>query len=270
MSIVKKLFTKEDAHYFHMHKTLGMFCLCNFVYRLFNFALKSDHTLGFKIGAPSYVFNICMHAFLHVSSFQFILSPRRNAVYNIIWPEMRWHSLLFAYRSLLIMMLFNIQRYFIFGISRFVVVIGTMILADVVTHLLPPSNNTTTMRGNPYPTDTDKRIIYAINLFYSVGQVFATLHMLFAPSPDYIFLTLIPIQTAPFGMTLQRKGLISQFGWHVFYIGAILSNYLYSIVNIYDPELMWMYMLLFCILRFRFRCNKYILWTIVFTIHQLL
>jgi hypothetical protein len=141
---------------------------------------------------------------------------------------------------------------------------ATMVSADYVTYVLPPSNNTTTMRGNPYPRDTGEYIVKYLNLFYSVSQVFATLHMLFAPNVDYIYLTLIPIQTAPFGMTLQRKGIISQYGWHVFYVFAILTNYLYSAVNIYNPELMWSYMIVFSVLRFKFKMNKYMLWTLVY------
>lgn len=270
MSILKKLFTKEDAHYGHLHKTFGSLCLINFIYRFYNFVSRPDHTLAFSLNSNIFLYTIFVHAFLHVTSFQFILSPRRNAVYNIIWPEMRWHSLIFAYRSIIGMALFYIKRYYIFNISRFILVILTMVFADITTKLLPPSNNTTTMRGNPYPKDTHPLIIKYINLFYSISQVFATLHILFAPNPDYIYLTLIPIQTAPFGMTLQRKGIISQYGWHLFYILAILSNYVYSAVNIYEPKTMWLYMIFFSILRFKFRINKYILWTFIFCTHTML
>lgn len=266
MSIFKKLFTSEDANYGHMHKTFGTLCLVNFIHRLYNFISLPDHSLGFNINSYTFLYTICVHTLLHITSFQFILSPRRNAVYNIIWPEMRWHSLIFAYRSIIAMGLFYMKKYYIFGLSRFALVIFTMIMADVTTKLLPPSNNTTTMRGNPYPKDTHQSIIKNINLFYSISQVFATLHILFAPSPDYIFLTLIPIQTAPFGMTLQRKGIISQYGWHVFYILAILSNYIYATVNIYKATTMWFYMILFSVLRFKYKHNKYVLWSLIYTI----
>jgi hypothetical protein len=261
----KKLFTKEDSHYFHLHKILGSSCLINFSYRLFWFLSSPENNLGFIIGSNIYLCTLLVHALLHVSSFQFILSSRRNAVYNIIWPEMRWHSLLFAYRSLLIMLLFafNLDIY-VANFARYLLVIATMVSADYVTYVLPASNDTTTMRGNPYPKDTSEYIIKYLNYFYSISQVFATLHMLFAPNVDYIYLTLIPIQTAPFGMTLQRKGIISQFGWHVFYIFAILTNYVYSAVNIYKPELMWGCMMAFSVLRFKFKMNKYILWTLVY------
>lgn len=272
MLYFKKLVTKEDSHYFHMHKILGSACMVNFLYRIYLFASSIEHDLGFNIGSNVYLYTMFVHTLLHVSSFQFILSPRRNPVYNIIWPEMRWHSLLFAYRSLIIMFLFMFQYHLyteLFSVARFITVMLTMYAADYVTSVLPPSNNTTTMRGNPYPKDTAEYIIKYLNLFYSISQVFATLHMLFAPSADYIYLTLIPIQTAPFGMTLQRKGIISQFGWHLFYTVAILSNYLYSAVHIYKPELMWMYMIIFSILRFRYKMNKYFLWSLIYLIHSI-
>lgn len=262
--MLKKLFTREDAHYHHMHKILGFSVLCNFFYRLCN---MNTHTLGFNVDDDYYIWTIVLHAILHVSSFQFVISPKRNATYNIIWPEMRWHSLIFAYRSLFIMLMFRFMDAAndMFVFYRFGIVILTMLAADTVTYLIPPSNNTTTMRGNPFPQGTGSIIINSINLFYSISQIFATLHILFAPTPFYVFLTLIPIQTAPFGMTLQRKGFISQYGWHVSYTAAILTNYIYSAIYIYEPLLMWRYMIFFAICRFKLKINKYILWSVIAT-----
>lgn len=268
MQLIRKLFTHEDRKFYHMHKVVGSICLLNFIKHLSSALVYGSCFFNYSY-SYSYLLLLFIHASLHVTSFEFILSNRRNLSYNIIWPEMRWHSLLFAYRSLLIMLLFRYENEIrvVFGLSRYLVVIGTMVSADAVSYALPQKKDEKelkTMRDNPYPKGTSEYVIKAINLFYSISQVFATLHMLFAPTPDYIYLTLIPIQTAPFGMTLQRKGIITQFGWHAFYIFAILTNYIYSAINIYEPVMSWTFMIFFAVCRFKLNMNKYVLWTIIF------
>jgi len=264
MRLIKKLFTHEDGKYYHSHKILGSFVLLNFIYRLYKMCIN-DHTLGFDMNNTSYLCVIILHGLLHVSSFEFILPRKRNLVYNIIWPEMRLHSAIFAYRSLLLMLLFYYEKYFIFGYMRYLLVVCTMALADVVTFVyIDDSNGSTTMRGNAYPMDTPKLLIKSLNYFYSISQVFATLHILFSPSADYAFLVLLPIQLAPFAMTLERKGYINQYMWHVIYILAILPNYIYSGINLYQPDLMWSYMIFFSVLRFKYKVDKYILWSIIY------
>lgn len=268
MILIKKLFTHEDGKFFHSHKILGLLSLLNFTSYFVNF----QHL---NVQSNYYIYLLFVHTLLHMSSFEFILSNRRNTKYNIIWPEMRWHSMIFAYRSLIIMALFRYKNYIntIFALMRFIVVILTMLSADIVTHLLPQNKNgteLTTMRGNPYPDNTSQIIIKSLNLFYSISQVFATLHMLFSPTPDYVFLTLFPIQTAPFFMTLQRKGFITQFTWHALYTFAILTNYIYSAIYIYEPIMSWVFMFYFVCYRFHFKINKYYLWTSIFISYYLL
>jgi len=34
---------------------------------------------------------------VYVTSFQFHVPDRRNLKYNVIWAEMRWYTLIFAY-----------------------------------------------------------------------------------------------------------------------------------------------------------------------------
>ena len=257
-----RLVTHEDSKYFHLHKMFGIAVLGHFFYRLYHWGFVDD-TLGFDSSIDTLKW-IAVHAMLHVSSFQFVLSNRRNKVYNIIWPEMRLHSMLFAYRSLAVMTAhWCFQNDYLtnesFNYTRWAIVLVTMALADSVTYVFK-NDGSTTMRGNPYPSATPAWFIKAHNLFYSVSQVYATLNMLFSNN-DLVFLSLIAIQTAPFGMTLQKKGIISQAGWHVSYTAALLINYYYAFTHD-DSTIPGMKLLAFAfsVYRFYFNMNKYALW----------
>jgi hypothetical protein len=216
---------------------------------------------------------LSVHFLLHITSFIFNISNKRNLTYNIIWPEMKWHSLLFAYRSLITMtFIWFQQNQFIdkntLFISRIAVVYLTMASADYVSWIFKDDKKLTTMRDNPYPKNTPKMLIKYINLFYSISQVYATLNILFLDF-DTIFLTLIPIQTAPFTMTLQKKGIINQFMWHFLYIAALGSNFLYAFKSRDIFSGRSKYALIFSICRFKFNLNKYFLWTIILIINLL-
>lgn len=256
---LKRLVTHEDARFFHLHKVLGFATLFHFAHRLS--VWKSTGNLGFD-GSYTTLALIAMHALLHVSSFEFIISNRRNKVYNIIWPEMRWHSLIFAYRSLAVMALVWAFKAGLVGswimFARAPLVILTMVAADYVTRIYQVQD--TTMRGNPYPTYIPPWYVKIHNYFYSVSQVFATLNMLFRGS-DLAFLSLIPIQTAPFCMTLQKKGIITQGAWHYYYTVALLINFYYAVVHdIEHAPQMKVLALAFAVGRFGFGMNKYLLW----------
>lgn len=266
----RKLSTHEDGSYFHMHKTFGILALCSFGYRAMKFIHTGD--MGFD-SSWSTLGWIAAHAGLHLSSFEFILPSRRNKVYNVIWPEFRWHSMIFSYRSLLI----NTAIWLSCNghitpeltlILRPAIVMLTLYTADIVTDFFKKNDlvdkDDSTMRGNPYPHYVPQWYIKYHNLFYSIAQVMATMNILFR-SFESIYLLLIAIQTAPFCMTLVKKGIISQAGWHMIYTLALLSNFLhgYIIPNDHTYFLFWKLSLLFCVGRFGLRLNKYWLWALV-------
>ena len=101
------------------------------------------------------------------------------------------------------------------------------------------------------------------------------MHCIFSTKVDQVFIILIPIQVAALLKTLNKKGIISTSEVNIYYILLLLSNFLYSRTTIL-PELGSLYgyqkhtmTFLFCLLRFRFNCNKYILWSIVFCIYYI-
>ena len=263
----RRLATHEDRPY-HAHKILGALCLLHFTYRVF---------LGFAHGSMFFgergtLFWIAMHSMLHATSFRFEVPNRRNKVYNVIWPEMRWHAAIFAHRSLVAMLVVwladrGVISAFASIALRPPLVLGTMLLADGASAVHAATS--TTMRGNPYPAYASPRFVENLNLFYAISQILATMNVLVATTPDRPFLTLLAIQTAPFGMTLVKKGVITQAGWHFWYALALLTNYAYAAVVIERGALtMPAYAAIsagVAVLRLRYRVNKYLLWTLAGT-----
>lgn len=225
------------------------------------------------------LFWIGVHAMLHVSSFTFHIPQRRNKVYNIIWPEMRWHSLVFAYRSVFTMLALWLAWNNLIS-NRFTVyfrgpmVLLTMAVADMFTEYYKKNDSIkdeTTMRNNPYPNYVSRTLTSAYNLMYSTSQVFGTANILYRDF-NSIFMIILPIQIAPFGMTLVKKGLITQAGWHWWYSLAIFANYLnaYLTTNDVTHTCYLMSVLMFCVCRFYYRMNKYVLWSFIIGVQWLM
>lgn len=268
---IHRLSTHEDGRFAHAHKIFGFLALGHMMWRMY--LLHATGNMGFKTRRDKEGLDawydlawIGVHAALHITSFQFILSNRRNKVYNIIWPEMRWHTMIFSYRSIItwLVLWLDVDSW----PARVAIVFATIICADIVTwyykHHGKVEESDSTMRGNPYPEWVPWWAIKAHNYFYSTSQVLATLNILNARDTEHIFSLLIAIQTAPFGMTLVKKGIIRQTGWHVFYTAALLYNYWVGWCN-FGPGYLaqrfyWVSLVYFCTMRFGLGLNKYFLW----------
>lgn len=250
---VRRLATHEDRT--HGHKILGAMVLGHIAYRVNLIIRRGDSGL---LASPWTPWWMAIHALLHVSSFQFKLPSKRNMTYNIIWSEFRLHSLIFAWRSIInIMCLWSGIQWF-----RGPLVIGTMAAADAVTHFC---GQATTMRGNPYASGTSAEFITWHNRFYSMSQFGATMAIMFR-GVDSAFMALLPIQTAPFLMTLVKKGILTQTEWHIWYTLGLLSNWIHALAGTgTDGNLLStaQYMGLFLtatVARLRFRVPKYLIW----------
>lgn len=249
---MEPLITHHDGKYGHIHKTLGLLSLGHFLCRFGEFALYQ--TMAFNHTA--WIF-IAIHALLSWSSLIFYLTSFRSESAPMIWPEFRAHSILFASRSLAAMSLT------LSGWSspwtRYANVIGTIILADLATKYYAVTK--TTMRDMPFPDWVSQRARDRINLYYSISQVLATAGLLFSPSMERALFILFPIQIAAFLMTLVRKRMLSPLGWHVLYAAALGLNYIHgALAQDCLPLVFYVASFVFCVLRFRFRVNKYLLW----------
>ena len=266
-----RLVTHEDRNYYHAHKILGVLVLGNYAYRIFAWLYYGSMQLE-EASTPLW---LLIHAALHLTSFQFHLSTKRNRSYNIIWPEMRWHTMIFAYRSIIALTLQWLADWgyiplVVNDLLRGPLVLLTILSADIATDYYSNIGiiDSTTMRGNPYPSWVPVWYTKYHNLFYSVSQVLSTMNILTYREMGRLFNIMLPIQTAPFCMTLVKKGIIDQFAWHFYYTAALLFNYVYGAKTDYPTPIvpLWFYWSaigVFVVARFGFKHNKYILWTYI-------
>lgn len=259
-----KLFGREDTG--HLHKTLGLLTTLHFAYRGWCIFTTPNMGMGIVPRDPVFLAGLTVQAALSGTSLVFHLPANRVRGAPMIWPEFRLHSILFAYRSLLA--LFVYALFPTVQWVRPVAVFGTLVAADFVSnhykklgHLNPDQ---TTMRSMPFPTQTPAGVITAVNYFYSVAQVFATLNVLYG-SPESIYLTLFPIQFAAFWMTLVRKGILTAGQWHFYYFTSLFLNFVYGYMRpvsfyLLPTSYYRAFALLFCIGRFHYHIDKYFLW----------
>jgi len=260
-----KLNTKED-HY-NLHKIFGSLTLLHLIIRCYLWI--TDGYMHFDNGWITPI-SLIPHIFLSLSSLIFYLPETRNYTYATIYPEFRLHSIIFAMRSIIIVFLFWLGNDYLYYF-RCLIVLLTMILADLSTLFYKNKNYKTTTREMPNPLPQNIYIKY----FYSISQVMGTMHCIFSTKVDQIFIILIPIQVAALLKTLNKKNIISTKEVNIYYIILLLSNFLYSRTNIL-PELgnltgyeKYFITFLFCLLRFKFNINKYILWSIVISIYYI-
>lgn len=280
-----RLVTREDLRFGHAHKLVGVAVLGHFAWRVGLWATTGATGLDRDEWTPVW---LLLHALLHVTSFQFHVDGHRNRTYNIIWPEMRLHTAAFATRSIVVgaaawmtrhalalavMRRIDARWLDLFDIYsgapvlawvRAAAVIGTLLLADAATAWCG-DGRTTTMRDNPYPSDTPMLARRALNLFYSVSQVAATVRTLVATSVEPAFFVLLPIQIAPLLMTLVRKGYLRQAGWHLIYSLSLLGAWWHAFRSPRQTSLDGQEVALMvagiAALRLRLGVNKYMLWT---------
>mmetsp|Transcript_19955 Transcript_19955/g.28590 ORF Transcript_19955/g.28590 Transcript_19955/m.28590 type:complete len:211 (-) Transcript_19955:90-722(-) len=194
----------------------------------------------------------------------------------MIYPEFRLHSIVFASRSLAIMLLLYFTRIFnaeILLYLRGAVVIVTMILADVITNSFKDQGKT--MRAMPFPDYAPHFLRNNLNRFYSISQIFATAQMFFCIGLDEAFLVLFPIQIAAFLMTCVRKSIISAGAWHFYYAAALGLNYIIAPILQYSSSTNnlsrggFFYPTAFVAIFFRFfvpDVSKYVVWLIVYAV----
>jgi len=255
-----KLVPRHSEDALHIHKTLGILCMLHFLVRFVLLVVTGSMWFDRSFFTLFWVF---IHAGLSGTSLVFKIPLRRNPVSPMIWPEFRLHSILFAYRSLVVMLLlWAFHNMAVLHWVRGLVVLSTIHLADRTTlyykriEAVPESDST--MRGMPMPDSWSPITVTSLNMYYSVSQVLATLGTLTAGSMEVHFLVLFPIQLAAFLMTCVRKGIITSTTWHVLYAAALGLNYLYWIRSIHLPSAV--VVLIVCLARFVWRVNKYLLW----------
>jgi hypothetical protein len=243
MDIYKKLFTHEDN--FLIHKSLGLYCLGNYIYQFYNYFVYNHVNLNLITLAP--------HILLHLSTFIFKVLPVRpiqTRLNMFIWEELRLHSMIFAYRACFSILL---PKY------NYIICLLTLILADIVT-INVGTNGVSTVRGSH--ENIEKRNIYKklIGSFFSISQIGATLICFQKEvNPILVFATLIPIQTSAFGMTLLRKNIITKDIWSIIYSIELLLVYVVWYKEYQNLNVLWLSIPIYFLRKLNI--SKYLIWT---------
>ncbi len=255
--LIKKLFTHEDP--FNIHKTMGILCLCNFVFQLSSYFYNRKMYLYQNVLIP--------HFLLNVTSFVFTVLKKRPVTEDgkitkkmamFIWEELRVHSLIFSWRSCLCILYPKYGKEIVFV---------TLFLADIATYYLG-TPNISTVRGN-HDLTSSSIIKQGYSAFFSTSQMGATFICggFFQDNPNvYLtFATLPAIQTSAFGMTLLRKNLISKEIWQAVYSLELVLVYILWYMEYGNLNVLW-YSLAAYLMR-KLGMNKYFLWALMWTLH---
>lgn len=254
---LNKLITQEDE--FHLHKSLGVISLINYIYRYYLLFVYGNMFLNERFD----LMLIVLHACLSLSSLIFHIPSLRNRKSPMIYPEFRLHSIVFALRSVLCCFI----EYYKLESSlylKMIVCMITLILADIITHYFA-TNKSATMRNMPFSETVTEETQKEITYLHSSKQVAATLFMLY--NIETAFSPMFGIQMAAFLMTLVRKNIISTNTWHVIYSMSLFINafcFWLFLTSPFDLFTLFITYNLFIKLRFTLNFNKYISWIITF------
>ena len=185
-SALGRLITKEDP--FHVHKTLGILCLLSYSWRM---SMAGEDDMGFAKYPQFTLPTILLHFLLSATSFVFRIPIKRikSGGYRI-WPEYRWHSLIFLCRSLLYMVIVYGERTFQqpprYWLNH-LVVIASIAAADTASQA-QGSHQSPTIRGMEIPR--------GVQYFFSLAQISATTGVLWGVrrfSQQFIFCWVIQL-----------------------------------------------------------------------------
>ena len=244
-----KLFTSHDP--FHVHKLLGLTALLNFAYRLVLILLRGhafcqvqassaddndERILSCSSEKELYFDIACVvaHAFLSWTSLLLPLPLKRNFKSPMIWREFRWHSIIFASRSVIgtIISILGLwpKQLALNYLAKLALVMGTCHAAEYATQKCGDKEKRTT-NAMAYPDYVSESMQQKIKLNYSMAQMSATISCI-TEDPTLSFLSLYAIQGAAFLMTLRRKNILSTRSVHFVYQLQLCAAYLPTLAGV--------------------------------------
>jgi len=254
--VYAKLFTQEDN--FNLHKSLGIFCLLHYAWR---FAQSGPTDMGFAYSNAT-LGCIAAHLLLSVSSLIFKIPLKRIASGYRIWPEYRLHSIVFACRSLAMMLVIWAEGRF--GLEpnhhlNYLVALGTIAAADLSSWSVGPAGRSSTIQDLEAPP--------AMRYFFSVMQFHATMGVMLGVrrfSTQFIYAWIIQLNA--FLMTLRRKNLAPHSALVWTYGAMLVFGF---IVCSYEAHTIGAFVMVntlantAAVLRLGGRTPKYLLWSSV-------
>ena len=158
------LFTNHDKY--HLHKTLGLLSIINFVLRFYYAIVYGTSFPSFesKIFSCS---SVLVHALLPITSLTIPLPEKRNFTSPMIWKEFRLHSILFSCRHVLFTIITILELWptqssalikieyrgyalILESIIKYLIIIGCIKIASIITEKYGDKEKRTT-NAMPYP-----------------------------------------------------------------------------------------------------------------------
>jgi hypothetical protein len=238
------LFTNHDKY--HIHKTLGFLAFANFILRFYYAIVYGTSFPPFETKVFS-CSSVLIHALLPIASLSIPLPEKRNFTSPMIWKEFRLHSILFSCRHSILTIITllelwptqleifkNYKLYALFSesILKYIAIISCIKIASIITAKYGDTEKRTT-NAMPYPEHVTEYEIEKIKYEYAKKQFGATIMAVFSGelSASLNFAPLYAIQSAPFMMTLVRKGKCNSTHYHMVYsLTLIYPLYLYHVI----------------------------------------
>lgn len=256
------LLTHHDK--FHIHAIFGLLSLINFIYRWIMIFYKGNAFYNDTTNTATV--STLLHLGLPLTSFLLPIPEKRNYTAPMIWKEFRLHSLTFASRHVISCLIILHEKDTFY--SQLLIVQVILLSASLITDKYGSHNNRTT-NTMPYPQNINQKERNDTKLLYAYAQFFATA-FIFADDISVSYIPLLGIQTAPFLMTLVRKGKITSRIYHMVYAWSLLLAIpATTSIIIYRPYLSSNIMMCFTIgyivkqLRLYFSLDKHILWLVI-------
>ena len=237
------LFTNHDKY--HIHKTLGFLAVANFILRFYYAIIYGTSFPPFETKVFS-CSSVLIHALLPIASLSIPLPEKRNFTSPMIWKEFRLHSILFSCRHSILTIITllelwptqleifkNYKLYALFSesILKYIAIISCIKIASIITAKYGDTEKRTT-NAMPYPEHVTEYEIEKIKYEDAKKQFGATIMAVFSGelSASLNFAPLYAIQSAPFMMTLVRKGKCNSAHYHMVYsLTLIYPLYLYHV-----------------------------------------
>jgi hypothetical protein len=270
-----KLITNHD--FLHLHAISGLIALCNFILRLYYMLTYKNAFPDFENKFISILLTL-NHLCLPLLSLSIHLPEKRNFHQPMIWKEFRLHSLLFSSRHVITTIIslynfdFNIK---VFIIIKLAIILLTVYLAKIISDKYGDKELRTT-NAMPYPETLKDNEILKIKREYAKKQFGATLFCAIINNPTYNFIPLYAIQSAPFLMTLVRKGKCNTKYYHIIYSLFLLFPFYFHYILLVNfkcdlRDILFGLIYVSCYtLRISYNINPYILWSLIIPIFILI
>ena len=236
------LFTNHDKY--HIHKTLGLLAFFNFILRFYYAIIYGTSFPVFESKAFS-CSCVLIHALLPIASLTIPLPEKRNFSSPMIWREFQLHSISFSCRHVFLTIITLLELWptnlikdykklalLSECIIKYLIIIGFIKVAAIITEKYGDKNKRTT-NAMPYPENMKEYQIEKIKYEYAKKQFGATILAVFSGElgSSLNFAPLYAIQSAPFMMTLIRKGKCDTIHYHRIYSATLLYPlYLYHVI----------------------------------------